>query len=514
MTSNSKNQSETDRLRAIFKLDFQQFAWRCLKIRTKTKGTQPFQLNSVQLDLLNRIENELRMKGRVRIIVLKARQMGISTFLEAYLYHRTIHYAGTKSLVLTHLDSATKELFEITRRYHDNCPEPLKPKASRDNTNELAFTDIDSAIKTATAGNKNVGHGSTIQCLHWSEVSRSKNQADMTAGVIQAVPSGDGSMIFLESTANGMGEYFHQTWQEAVRGENEFLPIFYPWTAMQEYRADASGIEFSQEEREYQQLYGVDDEQLAWRQQKIKQFEGSPEQKLALFREQYPITPEEAFQSSDQSFIDAGAVVLARQSHYEPVGAIVGAVDPARKGRDSTGLIIRQGRKVIKALRWKYPDTMLIAARCAEIIEEFKIDAFFVDVVGLGAGVYDRLVQLGYGDRVFEAVASSRADKDDTYANKRAEMWDRMNEWLLRGADIPDNDLLQSDLLMLSYSYDASSRLKLQSKTDFNRSPDLADALAMTFYVTHVRPRQEQPEEYEGLRRVPTSGGSMIGGNV
>lgn len=512
--SSTNNDDITQRLRDEFRINFRAFAYHCLKIRTKNNGVVAFKLNSVQLDLLDKFYTQMEMKGRVRFIVLKARQMGVSTFIEALLYWWTIYHRGVKSLVLTHKDSATKELFEMTRRYHDRTPMEFKPQAHRDSANELAFNSIDSAFKTATAGSKNVGHGSTIQCLHWSEVSRSNNQAEMTAGVMQAVPVGEGSMIFLESTANGLGEYFHQTWEGAIRGENEFIPVFYPWTAMVEYRQSADGVEFSQEEREYQALYGIDDEQLAWRQAKIKQFEGSPERKLALFREQYPITAEEAFQSSDNSFISANAVIEARKASYDGVGAIVAAVDPARKGRDSTGFVIRQGRKVLKMLRWKYPDTMTIAARCAAMIEEFKVDALFVDTVGLGAGVYDRLVQLGYGGRVFEAVASARADKADTYANKRAEMYERMNDWLMSGADIPDSDLLQSDLLMLGYEYDSNDRLKLQSKKDFERSPDLADALAMTFYTLHIMPKGEQPEEYDGLRRPTTYGGSMLNGSI
>ena len=146
--------SETiKKLRSEFKTDFQQFAYRCLKIRTKTNGVVPFELNSVQLDLLDKFENAMRFDGRARFIVLKARQMGLSTFIEALIYWWTIFHAGTKSLVLTHLDSATKELFEMTRRYHDNCPEAFKPPAHRDSTNELAFSLIDCAIKTATAGN-------------------------------------------------------------------------------------------------------------------------------------------------------------------------------------------------------------------------------------------------------------------------------------------------------------------------------------------------------------------------
>lgn len=505
---------EFELIRREFRINFPFYTAKCLKIRTKTEGVKPFLLNSVQRDLNDRIDNELAMKGRVRFIILKARQMGISTFVNARFFHRSTFYPGVKSMVLTHLDSATKELFEMTRRYYDYCPDEFKPKASKDNTNELAFNDLDSAMKTATAGSKNVGHGSTIQCLHWSEVSRSKHQAEMTTGVMQAVPSGDGSMIILESTANGIGEYFQQTWEEAIRGENEFTPIFYPWTAMSEYRQSAEGVEFSQDERDYQALYGIDDEQLAWRQNKMRQFKGSPEEKLAQFREQYPITPEEAFQSSENAFIHSLAVKEARKANLEPYGAIVCGVDPAAGGKDSTAIVIRQGKKVLKAYRFKHPDLMAIVGRCVDVLHTYKVDMMFVDAVGLGLGVHARLVELGYADRVLDVKASRRADEPDAYVNKRAEMWDRMSQWFDNGADIPDNDIFESDLLSLTADYDSSRRLKMQSKQALKFSPDLADALSFTFALNHVMPKSEQPEEYEGLSRAPTYGGSMLNGKV
>lgn len=506
--------TKIDRLRTEFRLSFKTFAYHCLKIRTKTNGIVPFKLNSVQLDLLDKFYNQMQKNGRARFIVLKARQMGLSTFIGALYYWWTIYHRGTKSLVLTHLDSATKELFEMIKRYHDNTPDEFKPKAQRNSTNELAFISIDSAFKTATAGSKNVGHGSTIQCLHWSEVSRSNNQSDMTAGVMQTVPSGDGSMIFLESTANGIGEYFHQTWEAALRGENEYIPVFYPWTAMKEYRKDADDVEFSQDELDYQALHGIDDEQLAWRQAKIREFKGSPEERLALFREQYPITQEEAFQSSDNSFINNAAVREARKANLEPYGAVVCGVDPAAGGKDSTAIVIRQGQKVLKAWRFKHPDLMAIVGRCANVLHDYKIDMMFVDAVGLGLGVHSRLIELGYSDRVIDVKASRRADEPDAYVNKRAEMWDRMSQWFDNGADIPDNDIFESDLLSLTAEYDSSRRLKMQSKQELKFSPDLADALSFTFALNYVLPRTEQPEEYEGLQRAPTHGGSMINGRV
>lgn len=479
-------------LRDIYANDFRRFAHDCLVIRTKTNGVQPFVLNSVQLDFLARFEKQIKFRGLARFIVLKARQMGLSTLIEALMYWWAIFHSGFKGLVLTHLDSATQELFEMTRRYHNNVPEPFRPKAHNDSSHELTFRGIESAIKTATAGSKNAGHGSTFQGLHWSEVSRSPNQDDIVAGVLQTVPDGAGSLIFLESTANGVGDFFHETWQAAVRGENDYEPVFYAWFEMAEYRRSAVGIEFTEEELDYQALFGVDDEQLAWRRYTInnKMGKGSFEKRLNLFKEQYPSTAEEAFRSDENSFIAPESVELAMRSEYEPVGAVVIGLDPARQGRDHTGVVVRQGRKVRYVGRWKLDDTMMIVGRVVKLFDEFQADCVFVDAIGVGAGVYDRLRELGY--KAEQAIVSKRADKEHTYVNKRAEIWADMAEWLDNGADLPDSHALRDDLLLLGYAYDSSNRLKMQSKKNLARSPDLGDALALTFYAPVVARQDDE----------------------
>lgn len=513
--SKAEIDAEVNALREVYQTNFVRCAHDCLKIRTKVDGIQPFVPNEAQRDFLERYEKQMRETGKARFIILKARQMGISTLIEAIAYWYTTRNKGVKTLVLTHLDQQTQELFEITKRYHDNCWDAFKPKATRDSTSLINFSKIDSAFRTATSGSRNAGHGSTVQILHWSEVSRSRNQEDMIAGVLQAIPNGKGSMIFLESTANGIGDYFHETWESAVRGENEYEAVFYPWFMMPEYVVDPDGKEFSQEEREYQAEHGLTDAQLAWRQSKIRSFKGTEPRRIALFKEQYPATPLEAFQSANESFIEARFIMDARKrKDVEPIGPVIGACDPARKGRDYTSIAIRQGRKVLKVVRTKIDDTMVVAQRCAELIETYSLDAFMVDVVGLGAGVYDRLVQLGYGSVVYEAVASAQADKPEAFYNKRSEMWWRMAEWLQDEVSIPDSDIIQGDLMMLSYSYDSRDRFKLQSKKGLKRSPDIADAIAMTFYLSNIRGRGSVTGQQVSGGRAMSKSGSVINGRI
>lgn len=155
---------------------------------------------------------------------------------------------------------------------------------------------------------------------------------------------------------------------------------------------------------------------------------------------------------------------------------------------------------------------MVVAQRCAELIDTYGLDAFMVDVVGLGAGVYDRLVQMGYGSVVYEATASAQADKPEAFFNKRSEMWWRMAEWLQDEVSIPDSDVVQGDLMMLSYSYDSKDRFKLQSKSGMKRSPDIADAIAMTFYLQNIRGRGTMTGQ--STTKTGLGSGSVINGRI
>lgn len=122
----------------------------------------------------------------------------------------------------------------------------------------------------------------------------------------------------------------------------------------------------------------------------------------------------------------------------------------------------------------------------AKIIDTEKPVKVFVDVGGLGAGVVDRLRELNYGHALIAVNGGARPTAEDRYVNKRCEMWGRMRDWLLdEPAQIPDSDSLHADLAAPHYSYDSSSRVKLERKEDMKRrgvrSPDEGDALALTF---------------------------------
>ncbi len=458
--------------------DFPRFAAGALKIRGKDGSISPLVLNQPQQYVHDCLERQLKATGKVRALILKGRQQGMSTYIEGRFMWRTTQNYGVRAFILTHEDEATKNLFEMAQRYYDNLPHP-RPVTSAANAKELHFHKLDSGYRVGTAGNKAVGRSSTIQLFHGSEVAFWPNASEHTAGIMQAVPALPGTEIILESTANGLGGLFHEMWQAAERGESGYQAIFVPWFWSSEYREDIPhGFKLTEEESTYQAAYGLDMEQMAWRRSKIQDLGHWK------FKQEYPATASEAFQSSTTDpFIPAETIALCRKTIIEDYCRPVLGIDPARFGDDRTAIVLRRGRKLVKVFTYSGKSLMEIAGIVAKMIKDYKPAAVFIDDVGLGGGVTDRLRELGHD--VIPVNAGSRADEDSKYHNKRAEMWGAMLDWLKEGAQIPDSDELHSDLAAPQYSYDSSSRLKLEKKEDMKkrglRSPDLADALALTF---------------------------------
>lgn len=162
-------------------------------------------------------------------------------------------------------------------------------------------------------------------------------------------------------------------------------------------------------------------------------------------------------------------------------------VDVARYGDDKTVITIIQGRKLIEQIKMREKSTMEVAMVVAIQIKKHRPAATFVDGVGVGGGVVDRLHQLGYD--VIEVNAGSAPMDDVTYYNKRAEMWGRMRDWL-KTADLAgpqreaDKELVNS-LIGLTYTFDEKERIRLERKKDMKArglpSPDEADSLSFCF---------------------------------
>jgi hypothetical protein len=475
-------------IRQRLKDDYPHYAAKCLKIRTKEGSVEPFLLNKAQQYIHQRLEEQKQRTGRVRAIVLKGRQQGCSTYVEGRYYWRVTHRKGVRAFILTHDAEATNNLFDMALRYHENCHPLVQPVIGASNSKELSFSELDSGYKIGTAGNKGVGRSSTIQYLHGSEVAFWPNAAEHAKGILQAVPDLPDTEIILESTANGLGNYYHEQWQQAETGESEFIAIFVPWFWQEEYRkTPAEKITLTEIERDLKQQFSLDDDQLNWRRTKVIELSANGVDGEKAFKQEYPCTAAEAFQTSgEDSLISPDLVLKARKSIAEEYGSLIIGVDPARFGDDRTSIIRRRGRVAYKLESHSKKDTMEVAGIVHLIIKQEKPTKVFIDVGGLGAGVVDRLREMGY-EKIIVAVNSGEKALDQAkYFNKRAEMWGVMKEWLIdTPCQIPDSDTLHADLCAPSYKFDSNTRLQLEKKEEMKkrglRSPDEGDALALTF---------------------------------
>ena len=151
----------SDRERAIrLRLcdDLEHYAARCLKIRTKAGKIEPPLFNRMQRYLHVKIEDHAKRNGgRARVLILKARQQGCSTYIGARFYHKATHTRGQQVFILTHDQDATDNLFDMANRFHEHCPNLVKPHTGAANAKELSFDRLDSGYSVGTAGAKAVG---------------------------------------------------------------------------------------------------------------------------------------------------------------------------------------------------------------------------------------------------------------------------------------------------------------------------------------------------------------------
>jgi hypothetical protein len=284
-----------------------------LKIRTKNAKLIKFKLNPVQLIVLDKIEELERQNKPIRLIILKARQQGISTLVQGILFHKTVTKKYQSNLVMTHEPDSTKSLFGMQKLFFEKLPDLLKPMKRYDNSTQLTFDNpkekdresqpgLKSYVSIATASKDAVGRGVTINCFHGSEVAFWRNAQDIMLGVAQAVPSTSDSMIILESTANGVGGFLHDNYWKAKKGENDYTAIFIPWFAFPDYSMPCpDGFTLTEEEILIKNKFGLSNEQMQWRRWCIA---NNCDGDVMRFQQEYPATDHEAFIASGRPKFD------------------------------------------------------------------------------------------------------------------------------------------------------------------------------------------------------------------
>lgn len=291
-----------------------------IKIINKEGELVPLKFNYAQEILYNTIKKLRQENKLIRIIILKARQLGLSTATEGIFFANTVLGFNVKTGIITHKAEATSNLFNMNKIMLQNLPEKLKPSLLNDNQNALVFnnekgTGLNSEIKCMTAGSSGVGRSSTYKQLHMSEYAFwPGKKRDTYLGLVQTVPTTKDSMIIIESTPNGYDD-FKDKWDDAVAGRSDFVPLFFPWFYNPDYRMDYDGFELNSDEIELKQTYNIDNEQIAWRRWCIK---NNCSNDIDQFKQEYPSCPEEAFLSTGKCLFPKEKVINRLQKLKEP----------------------------------------------------------------------------------------------------------------------------------------------------------------------------------------------------
>lgn len=469
-----------------FDEDFPFYSKYHLKIRTKEGTIDPLILNFAQERLHAKIERQRMATGKVRMLILKARQQGFSTYVGGRFYHHTTRFSGKATFILSHEADTTEKLFQIVERYHKNCPDSAKMQTDVNNRRRMVFSGIGSEYFVGTAGNENVGRGGTIQYLHASEAAFYPDGDGFSKGLLQSVPDLAGTEVIIESTANGMDALFYQMCMDAQNGKGDFELFFSPWFWQKEYRKQLpDDFVLSLEEDKIKELYDLDNEQIFWRRNKI---EGAFKGDVKSFMQEYPANVEEAFVSSGDSLVSSFAFMQARKSTLTDEGApLVIGID----GNESHGFIarsgvcFRRGREIIKAYDITKKRPMELVAIIADIIDHNEPIKVFMDIACFA--VIDRLCELGYEDVVIGVDFNDGATQETVYLNKRAEMDDDYAKWInAGGVRVPDSDVFHKESVATPQQTKTSSGLKKslpkeQIEEKAKTKIDIKDAAILTF---------------------------------
>jgi hypothetical protein len=498
--STTHKEQVTLELLASYRRDLERYAQDCLLIRDKDSKLERFPgFNTAQRYVHEQIEAQREKTGKVRAIVLKGRQQGISTYTAIRFYNRATLHRGVGVYILSHEQTASDKLFKMVDRFQVH--NPLRPMVGASNVKELEFKKLDSFYEVATAGQKAGGRGGTVTLFHGSEVAFWQSADDHFSSSVQGVPDRPGTEIILESTASGASGAFYERWNEAMAGEGDYIPIFVPWFWQEEYRREVPyDFELSTDpgdtgmsEKEYAALFDLSFEQMAWRRAKVAELRS-----VMVFDREYPATPALAFTSADvkQSFILPIQVLRARKrKDVTAAGPLIIGADPSGPGKDRFAVAARQGCRVLWIDHRQVPETPEAVEWLRQLIDDHKPDRLYIDLANIGHAVYTYLRAKGEPYRTivrginFGATSQAKLalPKVPGPKNRRAEMWDRSREWLLlpEGVQLPDNDALQADATAPRVKPLLNNDFLLESKEDMRRrgvrSPDLWDAVILTF---------------------------------
>jgi len=320
-----------------------------LTIQKKDLKVEPIDLTDpfawAQAALLREIERQYNLGLPVRIIVLKGRQLGISTVTEGTLFNWTFIHPGTRSLVIAHESKAAQHLFDMTKLMWEEWPFNALYTEKHNTIKSLSWVETRSSMSVATAKNAGSGRSFTYHAVHCSECAFWEDPERLMVGLNQSIPHKHGTIVILESTANGVGNWFHEEWQRAMDGESQFVPLFFPWFMHEEYCFPDTSLKYWDLMKDERQLFDqgvylngqrfkLTLGQLAWRRHTImNDCLGDAE----MFKQEYPCTPNEAFLSTGRNVFPLERLDEHTDIHPGTRGMLVNDNGKIRFVRDASG---------------------------------------------------------------------------------------------------------------------------------------------------------------------------------
>ena len=288
------------------------FALLFLKILDKDKNLVPFKWNKAQQHFHNNRTG--------RDLILKARQLGFSTYVQGEMYRRSV--TGTRTtMTMAHDSETTQKLRRMADRFWENCKfGSVQPSRKYSNSSLATYPEFDSTSIIATAGNQEAGRGDTYTDFHASEVAFWKDAEKIMAGAMQ----GGTPDVVQESTPNGAQGYFYTLCMEALDKNSGWTMHFYPWWWDDDYRIaldEGETIDYTGDEREVVRLYNLAPEQIKWRRMKQRELKG-------LFIQEYPEDPISCFITSGNSYFgDLSGIFTAQPGEYQEGHKYGGGLD-------------------------------------------------------------------------------------------------------------------------------------------------------------------------------------------
>lgn len=467
-----------------------------LRIRNKAGRLVPFRPN--------RAQREIAARWGRRNIVLKARQLGMTTYVAARFFIDTVTRPGTLTVQVAHDQRSAEDIFRMVHRFQENLPEVLQQgalKTSRANTHQIVWPELDSEYRVETAADPNAGRGATIRNLHCSEVAAwTRDGREALAALRAAVPP-DGQVV-LESTPNGAGGLFYDEWCRS--GETGYVPHFLPWWIEPGYRVRGVGVgELSDEERELVEKRGLDEEQIAFRR-------GIKAEQTRTAAQEYAESPEECFLFSGESVFEIekveqrlkecggelGAGQGKEQVEFLPVFPgktyIVG-VDSASGGSDgdySCAEVVDRETGLQCAELHGHFSLMEFANKVVALARKYNDAEIVAEKNGIGQSVIEHLKMSGY--------ANLYGDKKDpgitTTATNRPAMIENLVNMMSVNRELFSSPRLLRECRTFVRQKDGGPRASAGSHDD------TVMALAMALHVRKMcKPRREKASNGSAL---------------